>query len=118
MHLEVSAPTHIMEFSAPEFHPGLNVTVRNGTQWAGMLKPGGYIELAGTDGVDYGCAIVAAVERVSAVESPQDLARWLPFEHALDCRTYEGLAIALDRAYPDGWGPDLTVVAFVPLLEE
>lgn len=102
-------------FMDPALRDGLNLTVRNGTKWSDAT-PGEVLEICDTEAPDAKIAqgvVVAAFEvdhnDPNALRLVESL---LPFEHAEECRTYTGLARAMSRAYPDGWGPRLTLLFF------
>ena len=92
---------------------GLNLTVRNGTKWADLI-PGSelVIRKTGVEHIDITSAIAIAAQTVNleADESLEEAA--LAFEHDDTCRTIEGLRAAMIAAYPEGYGPTLTLVWF------
>lgn len=101
-----------MQFKGTDFHPGLNVTVRNGHGWFNKIEPGDELQLVKTGEEDQvlRTARVVTAEVVKADELPP---YWLAFEHAAGARTVDGLTAAMNRAYGAGqWGPDVSVVFF------
>lgn len=100
-----------LKFLNPTQHPGLNLTVREGTKWANV-KPAEMIKMVGTnDGVVVGHARVAEAMVLPDVDDIAD--GLLEFEHDPACRTFEGLKNALAEAYPEGWGPVVTLLFYV-----
>lgn len=103
-----------LRFLNPDIQEGLNLTVRNGSKWAD-LKCGEALRVVktGEEDTELGRVVVINAVRRSVLDGlPSDLLR---YEHDPSCRSPEGLRKALDEAYPDGWGPDLTLLFFVPL---
>lgn len=114
--VEKARCAHRLEFQNPVFQPGLNVTVRNGTKWATRLEAGATVALGDTEKTvgEARVVFVATFDIGGKHEALVLLASLLAFEHDPACRTFGGLSEVLDRVYPDGWGPVLTVVGFVP----
>lgn len=104
--------THTLQFKALDFHPGLNVTIRNGIKWASALVPGDELQLVETGKEDTVVKLgKALVTKVVLYDNLPDA--WLEYEHSPHCRTRAGLEAAMNRAYGSGqWGPDLSVVFF------
>ncbi len=91
-------------FQKPDFHPGVNVTVRSGAKWFGTLNIGDLVAIAEIDGedgmrTDRGKHLVLGVAYFNEIEEiPEDLLR---FEHDPTCRTPDGLEEELGRIYGD-----------------
>jgi hypothetical protein len=104
-----------LKFKEPEFLPGLNVTVRNGVRWSELLNIGGWVTLCDLDDNPVQEALVAFVSVV--------MWRWIkhsPLKVLLEYkanesrRTVKGMEEVLDACYPNGWGPWVTLIGFVP----
>ena len=108
---------HVLLFKNPELQPGLNVTVRNGEKWmqANPLIDTVSIRDTANDQVEIAKGYVVGTFHMEADNIPNQI---LQYEHDASCRTREGLKVAMDRAYPDGWGPYVTIVLFTVLQEE
>jgi len=101
-----------MLFENPAFHPGLNITVRNGKKWsekkldAVRVVKTGDTELLGV------LSVVFQVElNLARTRSMGLLTKIIQHEHDPNCRTLEGLCKVMDEVYGEwGWGPIVTVV--------
>ena len=104
-------------FLNPEIQEGLNLTVRNGFKWLGN-STFETLRVAKTGEED---TTLGHVEVITTIPIHKDeLERYehlLRYEHDPSCRTVFGLRGAMDRAYPDGWGPSLTLLFFVPVIK-
>ncbi len=111
-------------FLNPVVRPGLNLTVRNGTKWDDKSYPGKSLDIKPTldahgkpttgklgHAVAIGHVLSTQVVNMDQME-PQVLAKVLRHEHDPACMREEGLVIAMDRAYPQGWGPYVTLLWF------
>ncbi len=102
---------HKLLFKSPQFHPGLNLTVRMGPKWSEVL-PGESVEIVPAGDED---CIAATGRVVVAVRTTfDDLPLfWLRYEHAAGARTLTGLRDAMDSAYGrDVWKSDITCLFF------
>ncbi len=95
---------HDLYFLTPEFHPGINLTVRAGRKWR-KAQCGDQLFLleTGEEHCIRGRAIVVSVVSTTYGQIPHTV---LALEHDPACRTREGLTAAMRRAYPDA-GPIL-----------
>ena len=86
-------------FLEPVFHPGLNVTVRNGDKWMQTnIGDGLLIKKTGEDTVIHTADLIAKAY-VPFRLIPE---AWLAYEHDPACRTLEGLfEYGMKPAYPD-----------------
>ncbi len=108
-------------FLNPEIQEGLNLTVRNGTKWADRVRYGTVLRVAKTGEEDtelgrvlvINAIVIPFVDMEPYPEEDQDVGI-LQYEHDPSCRTASGLRKVLDEAYPDGIGPQLTMLFFVP----
>lgn len=99
---------HKILFKENNFHPGLNVTVRNGSKWQ-EVTPGDVLDIRQTqtgEQINAGRVVLAVPAKRGQIPD-----EWLRFEHAPGARTQEGLDLAMKNAYGD-YGPDLTVLFF------
>lgn len=91
-------------FQKPDFHPGVNVTVRKGAKWFGTLNVGDLVTIAEVDSntgmqVERGKHLVLGIDYETVLETiPEDLLR---FEHDPTCRTPDGLEDELRNIYGD-----------------
>ena len=98
-------------FLNPTLNAGLNLTVRTGTKWLDA-QPGDLLDLVSTStGESFGRALVA--EAIMALNIDHLKPGMLAFERDPDCHTIGGLRKALDEAYPEGWGPTVTLLYYV-----
>ena len=91
---------HKLLFLNPTWHYGFNATVRLGDKWANTSSVGDTVELVRTGDEEK----VLASGTISKIE-------YLPFEqipiwvlvteHDRECSTYQGLAFAMLKAYPE-----------------
>lgn len=90
---------HDLLFLNPTFHPGLNVTVRDGNKWQkAHIGDTLRIKKTGSDKVIYN-ATVTGRAYVPFKLIPQE---WLAYEHDPACRTRDGLLQnGMLPAYPD-----------------
>lgn len=91
-----------LEFIDPEFHKGLNTTVRLGEKWMSRVDIGDAVWLVdvnapGKDSI-VGSGDIKGKMVVPFMYIPQDL---LMFEHDSSCKTLAGLYRAMKRAYKD-----------------
>lgn len=105
-----------MYFKEPDFHPGLNMTLRRGPKWAD-LKPGDELALSSEDpGDSLLTVILKKVEVVAVWEGPfSDLPdTWLRFEHSPACRDREELKVCMDATYGNGskWEEECVAILF------
>ncbi|MEE8551578.1 MAG: hypothetical protein V3T08_10035 [Gemmatimonadota bacterium] len=105
-----------LRFLNPEIQDGLNLTVRNGDKWADA-RCGDILQVVKTGEEDIELAQVMVVGAVLTNDVPNEAEYLLKYEHDPSCRTMERLHEVLDEAYPNGWGPNLTLLFFVPLAE-
>jgi hypothetical protein len=85
--------------------------VRNGTKWADNVHAKEPLRIVRTEGEEPTGEIVN-VEFALVTKKEFITDSWLKYEHDPDCRTIEGLTKAMDKAYPDGWGPEITLLFF------
>lgn len=97
-----------MLFQNPVFHPGLNVTVRNGRKWAD-LRPGDLLDVQAADGTSV-CQGRSLFTWTGAVDDIPSY--YLKFEHDPQCQSREGLRSVLGEVY-GAVGPEVTVVGFM-----
>jgi len=107
-------------FQKPDFHQGVNVTVRRGAKWFGMLEVGDYVEIEATEGFEnegmtgnYGYHLVLGVAFVKDLDDIDS--ELLKFEHDPTCRTDDGLLKCLREVYGDNvddCGEGFSVVVF------
>ena len=104
-------------FQKPDFHPGVNVTVRKGAKWFGILDVGDMVEIQTTDGHEgqdsYGHHLVLGVSYSKYLEDVEP--GLLRFEHDPACRTDHGIEAEMKRIYGDDFedeGEGVTVVVF------
>lgn len=111
--------TYRVDFLNPEFRPGeLNVTIRNGSKWADRLACGDVVLLGETDKQDNECTgMIVGIRELDLMNDKDrnNLLAFIDFEHDSSCRSFDGLSAAMDAAYPDGWGPVITAIFFVPM---
>ncbi len=93
-------------FQKPDFHPGLNLTVRKGAQWFGMLDIGDFVEIEATVGHEhehttgnYGSHLVVGIAFVKDLDEIET--ELLKFEHDPLCRCEDGLLSVLRALYGD-----------------
>lgn len=108
---------HTLLFQNPVFEPGINITVRNGRKWQ-IVRVGETLHLTETGEV--GPITTARVAGVIPIdwnigEDRYILEAWCHLEHDPKCRTLMGITDELTRIYGEKWGPDLTVIAFLPI---
>jgi hypothetical protein len=84
-----------LDFKSPEFHAGLNYTVRLGHKWAD-LQVGEEVAVAETDGEVLGTGVVRVIIRSTLEDVPLDV---FAKEHSSHCRDYLGLYEAMEDAY-------------------
>ena len=104
-------------FQTPNFHPGVNVTIRKGAKWFGRLGVGDIVEIKTTPTEDPPEAnlshgyhlILGAVFCDSLDEIEGDL---LKFQHDPTCRTDEGLADEMENIYGSDNDEGFTVLVF------
>jgi len=89
----------VLRFLKPDYHQGLNLTIRNGKKWYNQAPVGSMLDIVktGSDVVETEAQLVGS--------------RTLPFlainehelylEHDPLCRDLDGLQHAMERAYPD-----------------
>ena len=110
-------------FLNPVVRPGLNLTVRNGDKWA-TACPGEHLDIKPTldphskpttgqlgYAVAVGHTIAAQVVNLDEM-SPHVLQQLLRHEPDPACKDWADLVFTMDRAYPKGWGPDVTLLWF------
>ncbi len=108
---------HTLLFQNPVFEPGINITVRNGRKWP-IIRVGEILQLTETGEIGpITTAHVAGVVPINwdLTEDRHILEAWCYLEHDPKCRTIVGLTDELTRIYGGKWGPDLTVIAFLPV---
>lgn len=102
----------VLQFKNPEFHKGLNVTIRRGLKWYANASVGDKIKIVRTGEEDIPLAtgmIVGLKPQNFLAIRPDDLA----FEHDPACTNWDGLIFAMERAYPDfKEDEEITVVSF------
>lgn len=93
-------------FKKPDFHPGVNVTVRLGAKWFGLLNVGDFVEIETTVGygddtcpMSWGSYMVLGICFYSNLDSIDPAL--LKFEHDPMCRTPAGLEEGMAEAYGD-----------------
>ncbi len=95
-------------FLNPDFHPGVNITVRKGAKWFGRLNVGDIVEIQTTpsedegpaDVVGYGHHMILGVVFYDTLEEiTENLEDLLKFQHDPACRTASGLADELESIY-------------------
>lgn len=101
-------------FKNPVFHPGLNVTVRAGDEYAHHphIKPGEIVTLNCPDqSRDCGRALIIATLFYETLgDVPRDL---LAFEHMPSCRhDIDELQRQLVANYGEDYGPGVTLIFF------
>jgi hypothetical protein len=101
---------HELLFQNPVFHPGLNVTVRNGDKWMKVdIGDSLVIKETGKDQqIAHGKVIGKALLPIKLI--PDAL---LQYEHDPSCRNLAGLISEMKRVYPDfSEGNLVTVLLF------
>lgn len=103
---------HNLEFIRPNFRQGLNITIRDSAKWAERIKPGDIVRLTDIHNAPYGCAQVFDVRTLNFEDIPDV---WFVLSHDKRCWKKVDIVESLDRAYPEGWGPEVTAVMFLRL---
>ena len=101
---------HVLQFSNPVFHGGLNVTVRNGDKWM-KANIGDHLEIKETGSPVVrltGTLIGKACLPFTMVPDA-----WLIDEHDPSCRTYVGLLKEMERVYPEFSAENNTVTVLL-----
>lgn len=111
MGLELYEGIPVLKFGTFTFFPGLNLTVRKSGKWE-EVQPGCPVWLTSVDGLTRKYGRILATETVS-LDYVNPIV--YNFEHDPNCRSRESLKVELDKVYPDGWGPKVTLVWFWPL---
>lgn len=93
------------------FRPGQNTTVRTGDKWSGTAGQEVEVWVKRPDNTE---RLVGYAKIDSAVDTLFDkiVQHYLNLQHNPNCTTLEGLREAMNIAYPDGWGPKVTVLVF------
>ena len=96
-------------FQNPDFHPGVNITVRKGAKWFGRLNVGDIVEIQTTPSEDaeegladvgHGHHMILGVVFYDTLEEiTENLENLLKFAHDPTCRTASGLADELESIY-------------------
>lgn len=87
---------HELLFMNPVFHPGMNVTVRNGDKWM-KANVGDRLIIKETDKKD----VLKHGRVVGKAHIPFKMVpeKWLDYEHDPSCHTYDGLLNEMKRVY-------------------
>ncbi len=89
---------HKLLFKSPQFHEGLNLTVRKGGKWFEAANPGD--ELAIVDTADEDKVILRGEVVLSTYGRLNEIPEaWLKYEHDPSCRDQEGLYAEMQRVY-------------------
>lgn len=83
-----------LRFINPEFHAGINYTVRLGDRWAQLATVGDFVEVEGFNGVGR----VRDIFTCKLNKVPDTV---LEKEHDGTCSTFTGLTEAMMLAYPE-----------------
>ena len=99
-----------LDFLTPEFQPGVNLTVRNGSKWADA-RPGDLLDVYKTSDVQprFTAEVVEVTVLTRAGLTDADLVN----EHSPKCTTVAGLSAAMEAAYGPNWGPEIVLLSFV-----
>ena len=102
-------------FQKPDFHQGVNVTVRKGAKWFGLLEVGDFVELqsAGDGDVgNYGFHLVLGIAFMKDLDDIEP--ELLKFEHDATCRDELGIRAELERIYGEDVddGEGFSVIVF------
>jgi len=88
---------HDMFFTNPVFHPGLNITVRNGDKWKkAEIGDTLLLKKRGTDHV----IASATVMGHAFIPFPLIPKEWLLYEHDPACQNLGGLFAVISQSYP------------------
>ena len=98
-----------LDFLTPEFQPGVNLTVRNGSKWADA-RPGDLLDVYKTGGAQP--LFTAQVEEVIVTSRGTITDADLVNEHSPKCTTVAGLSAAMEAAYGPNWGPEVVLLSF------
>ena len=103
--------THELLFLNLILNCGFNITVCNGYKWTAVI-PGDILSIRRSSDPQTELAtaevIIATPTTFNAI--PQ---AWLNYGHDPPCRNKPGLKLAMDKAYSNNWGPQVTVLMFV-----
>lgn len=89
---------HEILFQNPVFHPGLNVTVRQGSKWMQVVVGETIILREAKDKRFLGAGVVVGKALLPVELVPES---FLQYEHDPACQTLPGLLAELKKVYPD-----------------
>jgi hypothetical protein len=102
-----------LKFGNPTFHPGVNVTVRNGLKWDMLVDqlPKDVV-IAGADDAPIGRGKIIGKMVIPFQSIPEEI---LKMEHDETARNFDGLKAAMKTAYGRDWSSSdvVTVLFFV-----
>jgi hypothetical protein len=103
---------HTLEFLNPQYHFGDNVTVRKGYKWVEKAHEGDVVWIVRTGETNpVAKGIIKEMNSHQTIKDCHLEDLWL--EHDPECRTPNGLVVAMLRAYPDFTLNDpVTVIKF------
>ena len=101
-----------LDFLTPEFQPGVNLTVRNGSKWTDT-RPGDLLDVYKTGGAQplFTAEVVEVTVMNRAGLTDADLVN-LVLPSSAD-RTVAGLNASMKAAYGSNWGPEVVLLSFV-----
>lgn len=102
--------TFILQFINPEYHEGLNLTVRKGNKWYNQAPVGSKVVMVKT-----GCDEAEIEGIITGTRKLPFLAineHELYLEHDSTCRDIDGLMTAMKRAYPSFLESDEVTMLF------
>ena len=100
-----------LDFLTPEFQPGVNLTVRNGSKWADA-RPGDLLDVYKTGGVQplFTAEVTEVIVTSRGSITNADLVN-LVLPSSAD-RTVAGLNASMEAAYGPKWGPEVVLLSF------
>lgn len=105
---KIKTEIKILKFQNPKFHPGLNVTVRDGTNW---MDEKGFIYIADEKGEIKGEGFILNTYTCQFQEINEN---HLIYEHDPQCYTKKGLRKVMNELYPGFEETDIcTVILFI-----
>ena len=103
--------SHRLDFLNPQWHRGMNVTIRKGSKWYLKAEVDDLVNLYQTGKVE--CVATGCIQSLRYIPFAEVSLRDLWEEHDRECGTAFGLTHAMLRAYPDFTLDDMvTVIRF------